>query len=183
MNTQSKILKWSLIVGIVIVLNLFLNYSLSLIYKQPDYNAFCPSSQVNDVIENQQMCIDKGGQWNAYPQDKYIPTASEPLSIRPVGYCDTQYTCRNNYEAANKTYQRNVFVTLVILGAIMVLIGNFMGGNEVIATGLSFGGVLSFVIASMRYWGAADDYIRVGILAIALAILFWVAYKKFRTQI
>ena len=45
---------------------------------------------------------------------------------------------------------------------------------------LSFAGVLSFIIASMRYWTSADDLIKVIILGIALAILIFIAFKKFK---
>lgn len=178
MNTQSKVLKWSLIVGIVIVINLFLNYSLSLVYKEPDYNTYCPSSQVNEA-QTKEMCLAQGGQWNGYADPSQVAPTGQ-LNVKPAGYCDLQYTCRMNFDLANKSYQKNVFVTLVILGALLVLLGNFLKGNEVIAGALSFAGVLSFVIASMRYWGAANDAIRVGILGIALILLLWVAYKKFK---
>jgi hypothetical protein len=150
MQTQSKVLKWSLIIGIVIVVNLFFNYTLSLIYKQPDYNNFCQP----------------------------VPVAVPSGNISVV---NTQYiTCQNNFQTAENNYDRNVFITLVILGALCVAAGTFFKNNMVIGIGLSLSGVLSFIIASMRYWGSADDLIKVIILAIALAILFWVAVKKFK---
>jgi len=175
MNTQSRVLKWSLIIGIVIVLNLFFNYALSLIYKAPQYEAFCPAQQVNPAIENQDQCLSVGGQWNAYPK-----TVGPKGEIQPAGYCNVEFTCRQNFDEATKSYNRNVFIVLVVLGAIVVAIGNFFGANAVIANGLSMAGVLSFIIASTRYWSDASDLVRVIILAIALAILFWVAYKKFK---
>ena len=73
-------------------------------------------------------------------------------------------------------------MVLVVLGALAVLVGNFFKGNAVISNGLALGGVLSFIIASMRYWSAANDAIRVVILAIALGILFFIAMKKFRDR-
>ena len=150
MQTQSKVLKWSLIIGIVIVINLFFNYTFSLVYKQPDYNTFCQPTPV------------------AVPQGN-------------LSTINTQYiTCQNNFQTAENNYERNVFITLVILGALCVAVGTFFKNNLVIGVALSLSGVLSFVIASMRYWGSADDLIKVIILAIALAILFWVAIKKFK---
>jgi hypothetical protein len=73
-------------------------------------------------------------------------------------------------------------VILVVLGAISVAVGNFFAGNAVISSGLSLAGVLSFIIASTRYWSSANDAIRVVILLIALALLFWVAIKKFKNN-
>jgi len=179
MNTQSNVLKWSLIIGIVIVLNLFFNYALSLVYKQPDYIVFCPvdTSPVVTQPKNQNECTTQGGQWTengAY--DKPAPAGE----VFPAGYCNLQFTCGQNYEEAQKVYDRNVFITLVLLGALCVAAGTFFTANMVIGYALSLGGVLSFIIASMRYWGSANNLIKVAILAIALAILLWVAMKKFK---
>ena len=183
METQSKVLKWSLIIGIVVVLNLFFNYALSLVYKNPTYEAFCPISQVNKVVDTQNACVLQGGQWNEnIPSLVNGPVSTIKGQNVPVGYCNLQFTCQNNYNAAQKVYDRNVFITLVILGALCVALSSFLGGNVVISIALSLAGVLSFIIASMRYWSSADDLIKVIILAIALAILIWVAFKKFKNN-
>lgn len=177
MQTQSKVLRWSVIIGIIIVLNLLFNYALSLAYGEPQYDAYCPTSQVVENPDNQNSCVDQGGQWTS---NSYYGKPAPAGITEPQGYCDLQYTCRQAFDAANKDYSRNVFVVLVLLGALSVLAGNFLKGNDVISSGLALGGVLSFVIASMRYWGAANDAIRVIILIIAFAMLVWVAMKKFK---
>lgn len=171
MNTSNRIGKWSVIAGIVIVLNLFFNYTLSLVYKAPEFENFCKSEQVVPEIKTQGQCLALGGQWNPNTYG---------VKNEPIGYCDQQFTCRQNYDEARKSYDRNVFVALVILGALSVAFGNFLVVNGVIASGLSLAGVLSFIIASMRYWGSANDFTKVLILAIALGLLFWVAIKKFK---
>ena len=182
MNTQSKVLKWAVIVGNVIVLNLFFNYALSLVYRQPNYEAFCPNtSPVIESVTTKEECVFKGGQWNG---NIYY---NEPVPVKinkaaPAGYCDLQFSCRNDFNAAQKIYDRNVFITLVLLGAICVALGSFLKGNILISTALSLAGVLSFIIASIRYWTSADNLIKVIILAIALSILVWVAVKKFKDQ-
>ncbi len=172
---QSRILKASLIAGIVIVINLFFNYTLSLVYKEPTYDAFCPNTAQVVSAPNKEQCVANGGQWNEnYPGDPALPS--------PKGYCDQQFMCRNNFDTAQKAYDRNVFLTLVILGAVIVALGNFLKGNQLISSALSLAGVLSFIIASMRYWSSADNLIKVIILGIALAILIWVAMKKFKNS-
>jgi hypothetical protein len=180
MQTQSKVLKWSLIVGIVIVLNLLFNYALSLIYKNPVFENFCPVNQVNEVINTQQACVAKGGQWNGGSSYQYLKETGQPVPV--AGYCNLQFTCQNSFDAAQKVYNRNVFITLVILGAICVAAGSFLKVNVLISIALSLAGVLSFIVASMRYWTSADDWVKVIILAIALAILIWVAVKKFKNN-
>lgn len=174
MQNQPTALKWSVIIGIVIVLNLFFNYTISLVYERPEYEAFCPVRQVVTQPADQNECVALGGQWT----ENFFP--ERPVGVNETkGYCDLDFTCRQEHSDATSGYDRNVFVILVLLGAMAVASGNFLKGNMVASTGLSLAGVLSFVIASMRYWGSADDIVRVIILAIALGILFWVAIKKF----
>lgn len=179
MDTTNRIGRWSVILGIMIVLNLFFNYALSLVYKSPEFNNFCPTEQVVTVPDNQKACTDKGGQWT---DNNYYGKPVPAGVIQPQGYCDLQYTCRQNFESAMKNYNKNVFIVLVVLGAATVFVGNFFAGNAVVTGGLSLAGVLSFLIASVRYWGSANDFVRVLILAIALGLLFWVAIKKFKNK-
>ena len=41
-NMQNKnILKWALVIGIIIVLNLFFHFATRLVYKIPEYEDFC----------------------------------------------------------------------------------------------------------------------------------------------
>lgn len=180
MNIENRIGKWSVILGIVIVLNLFFNYTISLVYDAPNYEAYCPQPQVVVVPDNQNECVAAGGQWT---ENQYWSKPVRPQVVEPAGYCDLQYTCRQEYQDAYDTHNRNVFIVLVVLGALSVLIGNFFKGNAVISNGLSLAGLFSFIIASIRYWGSADNWIRVIILAIALGILFWIAMKKFNDRI
>src|SRR6185312_11681209 len=153
MNTQPRVLRWSLIIGLVIVINLFFGYSLSLVYHEPNYSTYCPQNFI----------------FTPYTPE----TAAEEQQ---------QITCQNNFQTAENDYSRNVFVTLVILGALLVLISNFIKGNAVIASGLSLAGVFSFIIASVRYWSFASDLLHVGILAVALLLLLWIAIKKFKNH-
>jgi hypothetical protein len=155
MQNQSRVLKWSVIIGILIVLNLFFNYAISLVYKQPVWNC----------------------------EMRPVPASIEKTPVGPSIEEEAKFqACQKSFDTVRDTYNKNVFIVLVILGALSVLIGNFIS-NAVIAQGLALGGVLSFIIASMRYWGSANDLIRLIILAIALGILFWIAYKKFNDRI
>lgn len=176
MQNQSKILKWSLIIGIVIVLNLFFNYTLSLVYSSPDYNDFFTQAQVIEPLDNQEDCLSVGGQWSG---GIVTPNPKTGENITK-GWCDPDFTKRQEYDAKMDVYSRNVFMTLVLLGALCVALGTFLPGNMIIGASLSMAGVLSFIIASMRYWGTANDLAKVVILVIALCILFYVAMKKFK---
>ncbi len=159
---HSRLMKWSLTIGIVIVMNLFFNYAISLVYKSPEYNNYIPQSQIVPNIKNEQDCIAVGGQWSAYDE----------------GYCDPTFTKQQEYQAAQKQYDRTVFIALVVLGVLSIVAGSLLV-NIVLSVAFSWGGVLSLFIASVRYWSDANSLIKVFILAIALGTLIWVAIKKF----
>lgn len=184
-QSSSKVLKWSLVIGIVIVLNLFYNYSLSLVFSSPEYNNFCTSQQVNITPQTQNECTAIGGAWTTYPNSVTPPT--KPVTIQqvtsPTGYCDPNFTCQKNYQSSQKVYDKNVFISLVALGVITFALALIFKGSEVLSIALSLGAVLDFVIASIRYWGSADNLIKVFILALALAILIYLALKKFGNKL
>ncbi|MEK7088569.1 MAG: hypothetical protein AAB913_00380 [Patescibacteria group bacterium] len=179
METKPKVLRWALIIGILVVLNLFFNYTISLFYKEPDYNTYFTQPQVVEPITTKESCLKVGGQWtqSPAPKDRYaVPTpASYP---QMTSYCDPNFTKQQEFNDAQKIYQRNIFIILIVLGVISLVLGAFLA-NEIVTFGLSWGGVLSLIIASMRYWGAADNLIRVLILGFALVVLIWLAIKKF----
>lgn len=177
------ILRWALTVGIVIILNLFFYYATSLVYVEPKYEDFCPQKQVNIQPTNQQACVAMGGAWNEGPAEKITPSLEERTVPAPVvtkGYCDPTFTCQKKYQEARDLYNRNVFLVLVVLGVISLVAGYFLAFNMAVSLGLSFGGVLSFIIASIRYWSAMQEYLRVTILGLALVALITLAIKKFQ---
>jgi uncharacterized membrane protein len=88
------------------------------------------------------------------------------------------YLPEQNYEAAQKFYDENVFIALILFG-VASLIGGALLENEVLSLAFSWAGVLSLFIASVRYWSDANNLFKVIILAIALAGLIWTAIKKF----
>lgn len=180
-----------LTLAIVIVLNLFYTFAIRLEYKEPTYEKFCPQQQVNRVINTEKACLDVGGQWSENPiyfqptdgngqPIKAMPSSVIPGSKEPAGYCNVNYTCEKNFRDTLAIYNRNVFVILIILGVITLGIGYSVGTSAAVSQGLSLGGVLALIIASIRYWSDMDDLVRVIILAIALVTLIWFGIKKFK---
>lgn len=175
-TNKPKFFKAALIISIVVVLNLFFNYTISLFYKSPNYDDFFPRAQVVEPITDKDSCLEVGGQWTEQPiyYEDGMKTATPKIS----SYCDPDFTKRIDYENARKSYERNIFIMLVVLGVLSLVAGSFVV-NEIVALGLSWGGVLSLVIASIRYWSSADNLLKVIILAVALVALVWLAVRKF----
>lgn len=175
---QHPLFKWILVAGIMIVANLFINYALDAFYPAPKYESFCPQLQVNKAILSKNECLAGGGQWN---ENAYIPTAPTK-TVEVKGYCNENYTCGKNYEDAQKVYNRNIFIVLVIAGTALLIGGVFLTGVEAIALGFSFAGILSLIIGTIRYWSSMDDRVRVVVLGVALAALVWLGIKKFKNN-
>ena len=182
--TPDKFSKWALIIGIVIVFNLFINYAISLAYKTPEYNQFFNTAQVVENITTKDACLKAGGQWienNIAYNDKTNPIQVDVNGNKITGNCNPDFTNQKNFDQAQKVYDRNVFIALSILGVIALIFGIF-STNIILSSGFSWGGVISLVVASMRYWSSADNIIKVIILAIALGALIWLAIKKFGNE-
>ncbi len=174
---QGRVLEWSLIIAIIIITNLFFNYATSLVYVEPSYDKFCPAEIYNKAYDTKGQCLDNGGMWS----EQVVPVemkAPAPARTQITGYCNATYTCQKKYDEASKLYNRNVFMILISLGVIVLIAGAFVG-VPLLSIAFSWSGVLSLVIASMRYWSSADSIIRVIILGVALAALIWLAVKKF----
>jgi len=182
----SKVLKWLLILGIVIVLNLFFVYGIKVFYNAPAFENFCPVSQVTQTPSTEAECVTVGGGWTNYsapaqptPVPLQLSSKTSPvIATEPAGYCDVNFTCQKNFTTANDVYNRNVFVALVILGVISLIAGFFIRRSAAVSLGLSLGGVLALVVASVRYWSDMNDYLRLGVLAVALVLLVYLGIKK-----
>lgn len=172
----SRILKWLLILGIVIVLNLFFVYGIMVFYHAPAFDNFCPVSQVTETPSTEAECVAVGGGWTSSPAPQVA--AAPIVAAEPAGYCNVDFTCQNDFTDAQNVYDRNVFVVLVILGVLSLVGGFFVKRSSAVSLGLSLGGVLALVVASVRYWSDMNDYLRFIVLAVALAVLVFIGVKK-----
>lgn len=181
----NKVLKWLLILGIVIVLNLFFVYGIKVLYHEPVFDNFCPVNQVTSSPATEAECVAVGGGWTSNasytaPVPMAQKTVPYVISNQPAGYCDVNFTCQKQFATAESVYNRNVFVVLLILGVLSLVAGFFISGSAAVSLGLSLGGVLALVVGSVRYWSDMNDYLRVAVLAVALVILVVIGVKKVR---
>lgn len=176
-TVQNKSSKWvhaSIVVAIVIVMNLFFNYAISLVFNEPEYNDYIKPSQVVESPVSKDACLKVGGQWS----ENVYPVESTKTKPQIEGYCNENYTNQLNYDKARANYEKKVFITLISLGIISLVVAGFIA-IQILSIAFAWGGVLSLIIASVRYWSVADNIAKVIILAIALGLLIWLAIKKF----
>ena len=181
MQLNSYIQKTGLGLSIIIVLNLLFNYSIFSFYPSPDMNDFC-GAETRKYYDNKKSCEAVGGEWVAYSQGPYarpVPIIKEEFEA-PKEYCNAAVFCREQYDEARNLHNRNVFISLVSLGAIALIVGFFFISVSTVSSGFIFGGLLSFFIGTVRYWSGMDDYLRLVVLLIVLASLIWVGYRKLK---
>ena len=177
-----KFVRWAVMLGIVIVLNLFFVVARSVILPAPQYEDYCRSAaRVQNAPQNPQTCEAADGIWT----DLSGPTAPKALSgptpaIAPQGYCDLTAKCQPLYDAAYQKYKLYSFIIELGLGILAIIVGVAPLGSSIVSTGLSYGGVLAFVIAAAQYWTEAGDLLRLGISFVALAALLYIGLKRFR---
>ena len=185
--SKSNLLKLALAAAIIIILNLFFIFSIQLVFEKPKYDDFCGREQVHIIPETQEECLTVGGQWveGTFVQ-RGLPRLErlEPVVIREdqKGYCNEDFTCREEFQDARLFYERNVFVSLILLGTLTLIASFLLRAIAVIAPALAVGGVLTLFIASVRYWSEMQDYLRVIILGIALVALLWAGVKRFKDK-
>ena len=182
---ENKFLKWALILGIIVVLNLFFAYAMKVVYNEPEYTNFCEEKQIVEKIDTKEQCVGQGGQWNENiyrdpSLEKPLPVLDENGNVINPGYCDLYFTCNQEYRTALEDYEKNVFMTLIALGVISIIIGFVMATQPVVSVAYPLGGVLTFIVASIRYWQFASEYLQVGILGLALAVLVYLGIRKFK---
>lgn len=161
----------------IIILTIFVTfYGINTLFPKPDYFDFCPQIQTQEFIDNQARCIEVGGQWT---EDSY----ARPVDGKNItGYCDRDFTCRQEHEDAMKMRSRNVFFVALPLGVIVIALGAFLFGLEAVGAGLMGGGIGTLIYGSGAYWPYTENWIRFLISLAGLVFLVWLAYyfnKKF----
>ncbi len=167
-----RFVRFALLIAIVIVLNIFFFVFQQNIFPSPKYDTYCP--QPTQKALTAKTCATQHGVWNTYP-----PTPSgvkQPVT----GYCDYYSSCQPKYEQARSTQHLYAFALLMVLGIAALVIGFMPVGSSIVSSGLSYGGVLALLIASMQYWSDAGSLLRLGISAVALFILIYVGMRSFK---
>ncbi len=172
-----KFVRWALLIGTVVILNVFFNVLVSIVFPGPVYEAYCPTSQTVQSYDTQESCVASGGQWTNTPAKQPYLAPGLPS---PVGYCDAQYTCRKSYASAQELYARNAFISFIVLGVTVLILGLLPIGSSIVSSGLSYGGVVALIIGSAEYWGTAGKWVRLVIATAGLLVLLYIGWRRFR---
>jgi hypothetical protein len=160
----------NVVLGIAImILTIFVAvYGISLIYEAPEYTDYCEEFRTAEVINNSERCVEVGGSW-----DGNILKPAEGTQ----GYCDRNFSCRQEYEEVSEKYSRNIFLIAVPLGILVIVLGAVLFGLEAVGAGLMGGGVGIILYGVGGFWRFADDWLKFSISLLGLIILIWFSYR------
>jgi hypothetical protein len=162
----------------IIVLTIFVTfYGINTLFPSPDYNNFCKPDRVSGIVNTTEKCDSVGGRWNPTYYNEPAPAKDSAL-----GYCDVDYTCRQEFDLASKYRSRNVFFLALPIGIAIIALGAFFFGLESVGAGLMGGGIGTLIYGSGAYWPYSENWLRFLISLIGLILLIWLAYffnKKF----
>ena len=184
---MSAIKKWALALAIAIVLNLFVNYGISVFYKAPQYNDFCtgqgpyrepyyPAKPYPDFT--QQNCtpiaVSEQMQKSCNEQKGYIAYKYNSTGCPTEAYCET---CQVQFDAVNQKYSRNIFFITAVIGIIAIIVGLVYVHLDPIASGFMFGGIFVLIYGTIRVFGNLSKVMRVVVLGIELVVLVYIGIK------
>ncbi|MFA6503045.1 MAG: hypothetical protein WCT45_02195 [Candidatus Paceibacterota bacterium] len=179
METQTtqhpKFVRWALLIGIVVILNVFFSVVLAIAYPAPKYEDYCPS-QLKVSPTDAPTCDTQGGVWTEY-SPALTPDGNGP---KTTGYCDMYAKCQKPFQAANDQHALYAFVLMTALGVVALIIGFLPIGSSIVSSGLSYGGVVAMIIGSAEYWGTAGNWIRLAIATVGLVALLYIGTRRFR---
>ena len=162
-----KIKSGILALVIAIVFASLVGYAIEVFDESPDWQDFCGKVRAPKVIgEGEDRIVETQESCEADVGAKCMN-----------GYCNYNYQCEMDYETAEDKHSLTVFLVAVPAGLIALFVGVVLGLPSV-SSGLMLGGVFSIFYGTVRYWDNFSDVVRVVILAIALALLIWLGYKK-----
>jgi len=154
----------------ILVMTIFVTYyGVNTIYPSPEYNTFCAGNIQYQNLSTPASCEAVGGKWNP----NYY---AEPVKTELLGYCDAEYTCRQDYETANKVRSKHVFFIALPIGIAIIVLGAFFFGLEAVGAGLMGGGVGTLIYGAGAYWPYTENLFRFLISLAGLAVLIFFAY-------
>jgi hypothetical protein len=176
MKKISSWIMWAFVVAFIIVTNLFLYYTVDFIKPEPRFENFCEMRSQEVNYTDAEMCVNAGGQWTNYPlSPKEITQAI--TTETPTGWCDADFTCRQEYETQKSVYNKNLFIAMMIVSLILLVAGIIVP-IQALSLGMAWSGVLALIISTIRFWSDASNIMKVIILGIGLIVLTWLAVKK-----
>ena len=167
---MNKLKNIALGVGIIILFGLALWQGIEAFYPSPQYGDFCYDNKLLRTIETREQCEEAGGEWT--PQNIQCITA--PC---PQGYCDLYTKCQSEYEEANLSHSKYVFIISLIVGIITIIIGYSLLSTEPVGSALIGSGIWAIFWGTAVNWRNFANIGRFIFLLLTLVLLIWLTLR------
>ncbi len=179
----------AMIIGIAVLFALLVGLAIDAFYVEPQYEKFCNSSYYRygpytkplppDYIQPQNCSYEYGEEYNKCINDRGNPIFD--IDEKGCQFYSTCDYCSRDFDIARNKYNRNVFYIIAPI-AILAIIFGVLIRLDFVGTGFMFGGILSLIYGTARYFTGLSKVGRVIIVFIELLILIWIGYKKVRKR-
>ena len=161
-------LKNNIMMIAIIILTIFVVvYGVNILYDKPERVDFCGEFKTAEIIDTPESCEEIGGNWAPYVS----PRAVEGIE----GYCDRDFTCRQEYDDARETYSRNIFLIALPVGIAIIALGALSFGLEFVGAGIMGGGVGCVLWGVGGFWEFADVWLTFILSLIGLVVVICLA--------
>jgi hypothetical protein len=142
-------------IGIGVLLTIFVFYSLSVFYPEPERD---------DYVTITRMQVKNA------PEAKRATLAAQR---------DTQQA---SYDKVREPWSRNMFLICVAIGLVTLIIGVRLKVQPV-SGALMGGGILTLIGGAGSYWDHLGEIIRLVVIGLVLVFLIWLGYKKLGVRV
>lgn len=190
-KNSSKLQQIILGIGILVLLVAFILYGLEVFYKEPQWNDYCKEdimprpvySKFGNMMDTKENCETQQGKWTdqqrvCTKEELECPNCPGGKLDCPQGYCNYYFYCQKDYDKASEKHSMYVLFVLSTLG-VAIIIGGLFVTVPVISNSIMAGGVIIIIRGVVGAWNFLSKYLQWALLGVLLALLLWVAYKKF----
>lgn len=171
--------QFAFVAGTAILFAILVGLAVDAFYTAPQYNKFCnesfgPSfpekiSPTNCTVSYSDQnlindCFSAGGT----PRYRY-----DEKGCSVFENCDF---CSKKFQDAQNVYNKNAFYIIFITGIIAMIAGVFI--TDIFGAGLMFGGILTSIYGSIRYFSELGKTSRFFIVLVGFLIIVYVGRKK-----
>jgi hypothetical protein len=172
---------WILGIAIAVFFALFIGFGIEAFYPTPKFENVCANIAYDIAAES---CPSQGKMPMAgekYPESCYCDFDAKGVQTNVCHKTNPEYSaCQQRFDSVNELYSRNLFIITSIIGLAAMIVGAFFLGHPSVSPGLMGGGFITIFYGTVRYWNYAGSKLRVAILGIILAMLIYLAYRKWQ---
>jgi hypothetical protein len=171
--------------GIAILLNLFVYQGMEVVYPSIDYNDYC-GSEIDKALEPDRFDPVSGQEltFSTEEIEEYKNSCEadggryESARISgQLGYCDENYSCNLEREAAERDRALVMLVVLIAIGTLSLIFAR-KSKSKGVELGLAYGGLFMLLSTLGQLWQVGSQAVQLVAILFGLGLLLYFASKR-----